>query len=195
MCSWRYPLLKGDGEPPVHSISGQVKVYTFLYLLAALQNQRKRPKAAGWAYRSHRLLPGDKREWIFPEKLLRRQVFDRLSLGLRRTHVRVRQHICQFRVFGGGFAHQLPAALRVERHVPSGMAIGLRTKEGALGAPAISGLLEGRVGGGVIGARAALDGLATKSLSMLKRLLAVAPLLLKPGHRALRGGRGDVADH
>src|SRR5208337_2651791 len=58
---------QGRWGPPVHSISGRVKVYTFLYLLAALQNQRKRPKAAGWAYRSHRLLPGDKREWIFPE--------------------------------------------------------------------------------------------------------------------------------
>ena|SRR5208337_2262556 len=43
MCSWRYPLLKGDGEPPVHSISGRTEVDTFLCPSKAPRNQRKRP--------------------------------------------------------------------------------------------------------------------------------------------------------
>src|SRR5271166_5349141 len=67
MCSWRYPLLKGDGEPPVHSISGRNEVDTLLYPHKVPQNgsweahrlsgwarsQRDRPKAALWLVGRH----------------------------------------------------------------------------------------------------------------------------------------------
>src|SRR5271166_1154541 len=56
MCSWRYPLLKGDGEPPVHSISGRIEVDTFLYPHKATPEptqEARKPKYGGSTGLSH----------------------------------------------------------------------------------------------------------------------------------------------